>query len=224
MKRYIESGAVMKSFENIEKIFLDDIREKKKTGRGSFHMRGKGVKHGFRGALRTPYHFMKNKEKNQLNGKVEVYNMYETIIPVEEFRLKDLEIQKKMLIRWREIYENKKICAEMQISNMQKYYDLVNELGVPTRGKTGGRTGKVKTTKKVAAIQPNQVELLMIEQPERLPEKQPENNVIIFNGLNLEINGEYSPDQLNKIFTKMQLLVDGEENKYKFSLTLVEMG
>lgn len=57
---------LMKSWE-IERLFQDDIREKRKTGSGSFHKRGKGVKHGLSGALKTPYHYMKTKEKNKLN-------------------------------------------------------------------------------------------------------------------------------------------------------------
>ena len=42
--------------------------------------------------------------------------MYETIIPLKEFKLKDEETQKKLLTRWREIYPNAKIIKEMGFS------------------------------------------------------------------------------------------------------------
>src|SRR4051794_2157320 len=90
----------------VERIFNDDIREKRKAGSGSFHRRGKGVKHGMSGALRTPSFYMSNKEKKKLNGEVTVTYMYETLIPFNEFDLKDTETQKAMLTRWREIYDN----------------------------------------------------------------------------------------------------------------------
>jgi hypothetical protein len=84
--------------ENVEKLFQQDIREKKRAASGAFHMRGKGVRNGFSGAIRTPYHFMSNKEKKQLNGEVRTYNMYETIIPKNEFDLKDRETQRNMMM------------------------------------------------------------------------------------------------------------------------------
>ena len=37
---------------------------------------------------------MSNKEKKKLNGEVKVTYMYDTIIPIDEFRLKDEETQK----------------------------------------------------------------------------------------------------------------------------------
>ena len=67
----------MKSWE-IERLFNEDVRDKRKTGSGSFHKRGKGVKHGISGALRTPSYYMKPKEKKKLNGEVSVSFMYET--------------------------------------------------------------------------------------------------------------------------------------------------
>jgi len=42
----------------VERIFNDDVRDKRKAGSGSFHRRGKGVKHGMSGALKTPSFYM----------------------------------------------------------------------------------------------------------------------------------------------------------------------
>ena len=81
---------------DIERNFDEDIQEEK-IGRGSFSMRGKGVKNGMKGALKTPYHFMTNKERKKLNGKVEVSYM---ILDKEDFRLKDKETIKTLLTDW----------------------------------------------------------------------------------------------------------------------------
>ena len=214
--------------ENIEKLFMEEVREKKKTGTGAFNMRGKGVKNGFRGALRTPYHFMKTKERNKLNGEVETYNMYTTIIPREEFFLKEIETQKDLLIKWREIFDNDKIKDEMGISN-KMYFDLVNELQLPKKRRGGSTNVKKGRLKKQAQEQTKisnnlQFELPELESIQPEPIVQPETHVqkIITEGLYLEYNGDFDSDALNKLFTKLQLLIDGEPNKFSISLCLSE--
>ncbi len=208
----------MRTYENIEKIFKDEIREKKKIGNGAFHMRGKGVKHGFSGALRTPYHFMKTKEKKKLDGEVSVFNMYETILPKDEFLLKDKETQKLMLTRWREIYDNTLIKKEMGISN-KPYYDLCSALEIPKkRVMQPPRKNRGAKINKPSLIET--VEQMALEVPEKeKPEIKP---IIITKGLHLEYNGEYNSEDLNKVFTKLQLLIDGEKNNFNVSISLTE--
>jgi hypothetical protein len=211
--------------ENIEKIFMDEVREKKRTGTGSFHMRGKGVKHGISGALRTPSYFLSNKEKKNLNGEVESFNMFTTIIPYEEFERKDEETQKNLLIKWREIYENSKITEDMGISN-KRYFDLVAGLNIPKKPRGGARNpqkGRIKKLEK----KPEIVEKELHEAVEKMPviENEPklESAVkLLTKGLYLEYNGEYNAEDLNKIFTKLQLIIDGEKNKFNISLSLTE--
>lgn len=213
----------MKTWE-IEKLFKDDIREKKKTGSGAFHMRGKGVRHGSNKALRTPYHFMKTKEKRLLDGEVEVFNMYETIIPWNEFSLKDKETQKVFLTRWRELYPNQKIMDELgegmgKKFNTQSFADLVNSLGCPPKQKGGSLPRQYKKRESKSAAEPQTVAIqskLELEPEVKEPVK------LITNGLHLEYNGEYDSEALNKIFTKLQLLIDGEENKFVLSINLTE--
>jgi predicted DNA-binding transcriptional regulator AlpA len=224
--------------ENIEKMFKDDIREKKKAGNGVHSRRGKGVKHGLSGALRTSSYYMSNKEKKKLSGEVTVSNMYENIIPIEEFELKDIETQKLMLIRWREIHDNSTIRSQMKLNNSQ-FYDLVNDLKIPKKSKTGGRVAKSKAKvdkpkqTKAIAIEPVQQEINLqpswsatptntlefVEPPYKLVQPIPEPT----NGLNLQYNGEYTAEQLVKLFTKLQLITEGEENKFKLAINLIEL-
>jgi hypothetical protein len=221
---------------NFERFFAEQIREQKKAGSGAFHRRGKGVKHGMNSAFRTPYYFMTNKEKKKLNGEVEVSNMYDTVIlPYKEFKEKNIEQQISLLKRWRENFDNKEIQEKMGIKN-SPYYKLIKELGLTgeyTRKK--GEASKKETTnqkiaRKAKAVQstikahrePVQEELTLMNTI--TPEVAPEPNITVFNGLSLEYNGEYTAEQLIKLFTKLQLLADGEDNKFKLALRMVEMG
>jgi len=212
--------------EDIERLFQEEIREKKKTGSGQFHRRGKGVRHGFNGALRTPYHFMKTKERNKLNGEVEAYNMFTTIIPYKEFKLKEPETQKDLLIKWREVFDNDKIIGEMHVTN-KTYFDLVNKLDLPKKPRGGAMNVKKGKVKKAASEKPkvsNNLEFDFSESVESIPKVQPEPQIqkIITQGLYLEYNGDYDAEALTKLFTKLQLVIDGESNKFNISLCLTE--
>lgn len=211
--------------ENIERIFQDEIREKKRAGSGAFHMRGKGVKHGFSGALRTPYHFMKKKERDQLSGAVEVSNVYSSILNWEEWCARDKETQKLLMTKWREIYSNTEIQEQLQVGrgkafNSQSFADIVNDLGCPKKTHIPGN--KKPERKKIAAITSSPQLEFEIGESIR-PIREEVQTVLITNGLHLQYNGEYDQEQLNKIFTKLQLLIDGESNKFKISLSLSEV-
>jgi hypothetical protein len=221
----------------IERMLKEDIREKKKIGSGAFHMRGKGVKHGFSGALRTPYHYMSNKEKKKLNGEVETYFMYETIIPINEFELKDAETQKNMLTRWREIYDNLHIRTEMGISN-KAFYDLVADLKIPKKTRVDSEEKKRKGTTKQAKKKeaPKKTLLDFVEEETTKEEIKKEikeeinvvseispTPVLVTNGINFNYNKIADQEELNRILTKCQLIVDGEPNKFQLTLTLTEI-
>jgi hypothetical protein len=199
---------------NIERFFAEQIREQKKSASGSFHRRGKGVKHGMNSAFRTPYYFMKEKDKKKLNGEVKVHNMYETILTKEEFDLKDPNLQKLMLTRWREIYSNDLIRKEMGMSN-KPFFDLVNRLQIPKKE----RKNKETNTRKAKVTLPVVDEVRPMLELDETPTIKP---IIITKGLHLEYNNEYTAEQLSKIFTKLQLITDGETNKFHLSISLTE--
>ena len=216
----------MKHWE-IERLFNDDIREKRKAGSGSFHKRGKGVKHGISGALRTSSYYMSKKEIKNLSGEVKVYQMYETIIPIDEFRLKDEETQRAMLSRWREIYDNGKIKEGLGIAN-SPFYKLVDSLNLPkkTRGGNNTRANRKAKAIKTKTTSP-ELNALELEISPKDTQKHVQAEVIrtqlISKGLHLEYNGKYDAEALNRLFTKLQLLIDGETCKYNISLSLSEI-
>ena len=47
--------------------------------------------------------------------------------------------------------------------------------------------------------------------------------ILLTKGLHLEYNGTYDVEALSKIFTKLQLIIDGDTNKYNISLSLSEI-
>ena len=199
--------------ENIERIFQDEIREKKRAGSGAFHMRGKGVKHGFSGALRTPYHFMKAKERNALNGAVEVSNVYTSILNWEEWSTRDKETQKLLMTKWREIYSNTQIMEQLQVGrgksfNAQSFADIVNDLDCPKKIR-GGSKPRNKKSVAITSIQEKSPTLLELAESSRLEFEIPQQEikqVLVTKGLYLEYNGEYDQDQLSKIFHKITII------------------
>jgi len=223
----------------VERIFNDDIREKRKAGSGSFHRRGKGVKHGMSGALRTPSFYMSNKEKKKLNGEVKVSYMYETLVPYNEFNLKDKETQKAMLTKWRETYDNASIRSELGISN-KAFYDLVADLGVPKKRRVDLEDGrrKPKQAKVSVASKPKrslmdtmeflgeerevlEVKKEVAKEVEKAEEKI--TPVLVTTGMQLTYNKIYGEEELNNIFTKCQIMVEGENKKFQLTLSLTEI-
>lgn len=195
-------------------IFELEVKEKKNQ---AFLNKAKtGAKGGSksRRGMNTPFDYMTTKEKKNLNGEVEISNMYETVIPFNEFKLKDIPLQKTLLERWRDLYENKKIMTEMGLTNAQ-YYKLVNSLEIK-------KVERVHTKRKARTLKPIVEQPKIQELPEPTLEIEQVAPVLITKGLHLEYNGTYDPESINRILTKLQLIVDGEPNKFKISISITE--
>lgn len=145
--------------------------------------------------------------------------MYEKIIPIQEFVQYDRETQRHMFIKWRELYSNAEIMKKAGIQGNNAFQKIIKGLDIPlkqTRKVPGKRQAKTTTAVKV---QPSPVEGLPKQEINTIQQNPIK---IIINGLHLEYNGIFDPDQLAKIFTKLQLLVDGEDSDYYLTLTLTE--
>jgi hypothetical protein len=212
-------------------IFELEVREKK--NQAYLNKARTGAKGGSRSrkGMNTAYDYMTRKEKNKLNGEIHTMNMYTTILDWNEWELKDQETQKMLMTKWREIYPNSKIMSELSVNrkaklNSQSYADIVNDLGCPKKRRSTEGPRKAKT-KAVAIKSPELQSQLEFEEPKQEIKKEIEKEVvqsmIITKGLHLEYNGTYDVDALNRLFTKLQLLVDGEPSKYNISLSLSEV-
>jgi hypothetical protein len=195
-------------------MFHEDIQDKKRTGRGVFSRVGKGVKHTIRG-VKTPYDFMNTKERKKLNSEVREFNMYEKILAREDFEKQDRETQRAMLIKWRELYQNVDIMEGLGIRGSNTFHNLIKDFELPPKPRGGARNTTPKRKATTRIIEEPQ-EMKPIETVQQNPVK------ILINGLHLEYNGIYNSDQLNRIFTKLQLLTDGEDSDFYLTLTLTE--
>ena len=208
-------------------IFETEVREKKNQ---AYNNRAKtGAKGGSksRKGMNTPYDFMSESEKKKLNGEVEVFNMH-TVLSYDEFQFKDEKTQKELLTKWRELYDNVHIIKELGISS-KVLYELVAKLGVPkkTRVDTGKRKGTTKPNqaKPKETIKKSLIEFA--EEQAKVPDVKTETEVLtptlVSAGWTLNYNNTYSEEELNMIFTKLQIMVEGEKRKFNLTLTLSEI-
>jgi hypothetical protein len=167
--------------------------------------------------------------------------MYETLIPFKEFKLKDVETQKVLLTKWREIHDNLTIRKGLGISN-KSFYDLVAELGIPRKTRVDSEGSKRKPKQAKVSITPKKslmetVEFLGVEREvlevkkevakeiaKEVEKVEKENTpVLVTTGMQLTYNKIYDEQELNNIFTKCQIMVEGENKKFHLTLSLTEI-
>jgi replicative superfamily II helicase len=199
-----------------EKLFFEDVREKKKAASGVHHKTGKN---GYTGTLRFPSDIMSRKDKYNYRkaGKVMTTNLFDEILTVDEFEALETYERKNRLAYWRSQFQNKKIMQEMGISN-KRYYDIVAELELPKAPRVNNgapkkprkaytRTAPVANTP-AAAIAENEI-------------KEPVQEIII-DGLHLVYNGTFSAEQLQKSLSKFIALLEGETDEFFIELKLMQ--
>ena len=209
---------MMQKLNDIERMFYDEVRDKKKTASGVHHKTGKN---GYVGKMRFPTDFMNRSEKMKYRraGKVVTTNIFDEILPIEEFEKLETYEQKNRLQYWRNERPNKEIVQGMGISN-KKFYDLVSELELPKAKRVDRNpTRKASATKKVKELVPAVQEVSEVV----IPPKQ-ETNVqeVIVNGLNVIFTGTYSAEKIEKQLTKFMLLLDSEEDDFYIEFRLMQ--
>lgn len=109
----------------LRRLFEEDIREKKRIGRGIFS-RKSTRRGGFNSPLKTPYYYMSKKEKMALNGKVKVY-LEEDVIPYRDFIIKDASTKVRLISLWIKSYRKIDISHAMGISS-STFYRLLGKI------------------------------------------------------------------------------------------------
>lgn len=207
--------------KDIERMFHDEVRDKKRTASG---VHSKTGKNGYVGKMRFPSDIMNRKDKRMHTkaGKVLTTNLFDTIIPIEEFEKLEKHEQRNMLQYWRTEKQGKEIMRGLKISS-QRYYDLVATLDLPKASR-----GKHKRSAKTTASAPapkKETSVAVKEKVPEVPEVKEEKQVIqevIVNGLNVIFNGTYSAEKIEKQLTKFMLLLDGEEEDFYIELKLMQ--
>jgi len=205
---------MMPFISEIEKMFHEEVRDKKKTASGVHHKTGKN---GYVGNMRFPSDIMNRSEKmrHRKASKVMTTNIFDEILTIDEFEKLETYEKKNRLQYWRNKFSNKDIQQAMGIGN-SPFYKIVKELDLPktNRFKSDEPTKRKGAVKKQVAIQSN-----LVFAEEKLPEvpeaPKPETIVqeVVFEGLNVMFRGTYTADKIEKQLTKFMLLLDGEENE-----------
>src|SRR5699024_7318838 len=129
------------NLENVEKIFNDDIRNKKRTGVGIHKRKGK---RGYVGRMVTTVDLLKGEEKKAYKqaGELKQMNVYDKLITLDELNTFDKEVQQQIILNWRKKYSVSEISKGLRASKYY-YYEKLYELGI--HEKKGG--AKLKSIK-----------------------------------------------------------------------------
>jgi hypothetical protein len=209
----------MQPYDGADKIFYDEIREKKKETallRTATQHKRLGAK---KVLFATDLMSRKEKLKHTKAGRVMTTNMYEDIIPIVEFeKLEDYE-KRNRLQYLRSVKSAKEIQAAMGV-NSKRYYEIISELNLPKapRSKSGAAPRKAALKRKEK--EPAGISLQSQLELETTPAAIEPVQKIIINGLNLEFNGEFTAEQIIKQFLKFGALLEGEPDKYYIELRL----
>lgn len=209
----------MKHKSEAEMVFLEEVREKKRTASGVHHKTGK---RGYVGTMRFPSDIMSRKEKmkHRRGSKIMSFNMFDEILTLEEFNKLETEEKKKRMIHWRAKYMTKEIIKGMGVGS-GTYYKIAQELDLPKaprvdRSPNVRRKATVKAEPKIAIITPPpELEMEPIAPPPPVQE-------IIVNGLHLAFNGTYKPDLIQRQLTKFQLLLEDESDDFYIELKIMQ--
>jgi hypothetical protein len=221
-------------YSEAERLFYEDMREKKRTASGVHHKTGKK---GYVGKMLFPTDIMSRKDKynHRKAGKVMSSNIYDEIITIDKFNeLEDFEKRNRMAY-WRSNYTNKEIKSAMGIAN-SPYYKIVSELGLPKAPRTQHEYKPRKAkTKVVSEVVPEVKENetleafnLGYEAGLKTAIEQAESKVsdpvqeIMVNGMYLVFNGNFSATHIQNQILKFASMLDGEEDEFYIELKLMQ--
>ncbi|WP_156920616.1 hypothetical protein [Thermicanus aegyptius] len=185
--------------DDAKRIFLQDVKDKKRIAVG-VHSR-KGVR-GYVGKMHTPVDFLKGKAKREYTkgGEVIVYNMFDKLMPKEEFDKLDDEQKKECLLRWRDRYSTKQIMETLNLKSYQ-FYRLMDKFNIPRYHGGGPLATKTSTT---STPQTDEVK------------------TNLSNGFNISLHGKYSAEKLIKRLLSISSILEGESSNFKVNITISE--
>jgi transposase len=196
---------------NFEKEFYQDIREKKRVGTGIYSRAGK---RGYVGKILFSYDLMSRKERREYMkpSKVEVYNMFDTIIPYNDFKLLDKEQRIKYLQEYTKRFTAKEIAEAWGVKPDTVYnYFYRYKIPVVKKARGGGPRKRVTETKPAEMVS---VVNTVTERPKIMVE--------LGEGFSVQLNGEFDAETLQRRLEKLAFLLE-EGKKYSIKLVLNEI-
>lgn len=186
-----------------EHFWRQEQNEKRKAASGAAH---RATRTGRIGRMRMPSDLMDRRQRREYMkpGEVIVYNMYDSVIPKEEFSLLPVEQQRELLLRWRDNPEiGIKGIIEFWKVSRGTYYKKTKELGLTLP--------RVKMNRSHPS---NKREHPILKGPvteERLS-----------NLFALELTGEYAGEGLADRLEKLGLILNSEA-KYSVAIQIKEL-
>lgn len=220
---------------NIERLFREDSIEKKRIGRGSFAMKGKGKKHGMSGII-FPSDYLSKKERNKLNGVVKVSNIYDDIQNVPSVKeIKDMEFQKAsdLLILLKTKFTNKQLMNHWGMRSSSSLHVFYAKFKATPKTNPNMKkstkwdskrleeqqevTTTQTTTEQVSMFDVNELYKQLNQEIEKIRALQVDNK-----GFNISVNGEFEKEEgTTRILNILQTLMDGK--KYNIKLEIKEL-
>lgn len=207
----------------IEKMLHAENRDKKRIGSNIYKRTGT---RGYTGSIRSAHDLLKGKAKKEYEGnsKVMTTNMYDKILPREEFDKLETHIQKNMMSYWYLTHGTLAIRSGMSIG-AQTLYSYLDKLGIERKGKEGRkpRSGKNKATPKQKPTKaPDQKQLEIVDINSMYPTiLTPEPPQQINNwGLNVNYSGTYTPEEIQRILQKLDLILQDEKSDFTIEIKL----
>lgn len=218
---YTKSVGGPKPKMEIAELFVQDIREKK---REASNIRSRVGRKGYLGKMLFPSDIMSRKDKynHRKAGKVEMRNMYENLVPYQEFLSLSDEDKKRHLTAYRNSFTNDEIVSTWKIST-NTLYKYVKDLELPKAKRTDRDNKRTAKVKKVASIvpvpSPVPVEAYLVEENKNVPVKQDEE----VQGLEIKIKGILTSEKLIKRLEKLSLILLDEESEFELDLRIKEI-
>lgn len=146
---------------DFEKMFNNEVREKKRTATGVFH---RASRRGYvKGGVRTQVDFLRGKEKKAYikGGEIKVSNLYdvlENVPTIEELDKMEYEVAKKIIERAKMNFSTLKLKKHWGVTSYTMYkklYPKYNiEIGEPKGGKKKTKVAEEITNAPVATTTP----------------------------------------------------------------------
>lgn len=181
----------------IERLFYDDIKGKKRIASGIHKRKGK---RGYVGKLYLTSDLLKGKAKKdyQNTSKVVAWNMYDEICSWEEFTVLPDEMKKKYLEEYRKRFTNRQVQDKWGLNDYEFYTKLIKRLGVKTN-----RSGR-KVKGKAVSIDNSQNEPVVESEPEQT----------FSEGIQIKFSGLYNSDKIQNRLEKLALMLEDETSYF----------
>lgn len=194
--------------EDIKKLFNEEVRDKKITGYG-IHGRAPR-KSGLRHAVMTRVDMLSGKEKREYmkGGIIVEYNLYDNVIPLEEFEELPDDKKKDILVRWSKNGITMKKVQEIwgksiwRYKNYRKQFGLVKPYTFKNRNLETGTTNQEEIAVDMKPIEIKQEELLPFA---------------------ITINREYAGAELSKKLLNLASYFEKDDSNFDVKVQIIEL-